>query len=119
MNSKLKDLKLKTRVFFLKVLNEGEKYYSPRFMIYVLSNPPVVENRFKFAILVKREFGNCVKRNRIKRLIREFVRVNQHLIKSGIWFIIKPKNSLNLQKFSELENEFKNFFKKNKLFKDS
>lgn len=41
------------------------------------------DSKIRVAILVKKVCGNAVQRNKIKRLIRSAIRVNQHLIKKN------------------------------------
>lgn len=48
----------------------------------------------RFAVTIVRKFGNSVQRNRVKRIFREFYRLNKSNILSGfdIIFVIYPGN---------------------------
>ena len=109
----LSDLRLKGRVFFLQVFKEGKRFETKNFYIYVL-----LGKTLRFAIIVGRECGKSTKRNKIKRLVREFVRLNRELIKEGI-YIFKAKPYCMVKRYSDIENEFRDFFKKENLFKSN
>ncbi|MBD3183729.1 ribonuclease P protein component [Candidatus Poribacteria bacterium] len=63
--------KLKKTWQFSKVYQEGDKYYSNLFILYVLPNK-ICEIRV--GLTVSKKVGKSVQRNRVKRLIREIVR---------------------------------------------
>ncbi len=48
----------------------------------------------RLGISVGRKFGNAVKRNRAKRLVREFFRRNKHIIPKGYDFVFLPRKNL-------------------------
>lgn len=56
----------------------------------------------RFACVLKRKYGNAVKRNYTKRLLKEFFRINQSKIKNGydIVFLAKMEN-LSWQKVEQ------------------
>jgi len=75
----------------------------------------------RLGVSVPKACGNAVVRNRIKRVIRESFRVNQHLISQSMDYLviaakpvksqgkrsgIKLKNPLLTTKFDEIEREF-------------
>ena len=67
-------------------------------------------DRCRLGITVTRKVGRAVKRNRIKRLIREYFRLHRHLI-SGKWDInvIAKKEAADLSSaeiFGSLQNIF-------------
>lgn len=105
------DIKLKGRVFFLQTLKKGKKFETLNFYIYVLLNKTL-----KFAVIVSKECGKSTKRNKIKRVVREFFRLHRYMIKNGI-YIFKAKEKCMVNNYMDVENEFKDLFKKENLFK--
>lgn len=108
------DLRLKNSNLFSFVIKKGRRYNSPSFLIYVLSDEK--EEMFKFGILNNIAAGRAAVRNRTKRLVREFFRLNRQRIKKGFVFVIKPKISLKEKKYNDIEKEFEEFFTKKNLF---
>jgi ribonuclease P protein component len=67
-------------------------------------------NRSRLGITVTKKVGNAAERNRIKRMSREFFRLNRHKLK-GCWdiVIIAKKEAVELgsgEAFSSLQNFF-------------
>ncbi len=92
---------------FIRLSKFGRKLHSEYFIILYA---PGQYERSRLGITVTRKVGNAVKRNRIKRLIREYFRLNRHLL-SGYWDINviakKEAADLSAQKiFESLCNVF-------------
>ena len=68
---------------FIQLSKFGRKLQNENFTtIYA----PGQFGRSRLGITVTRKVGNAVKRNRIKRLVREYFRLNRHML-SGDWDI--------------------------------
>jgi ribonuclease P protein component len=93
---------------FIQLSRNGKKIQNRHF-IFIYS--PGQQNQSRLGVTVSKRVGNAVKRNRIKRLAREYFRRNRHRQK-GIWDIniIAKKKAANLptaQIFLSFENLFK------------
>ncbi|MCP5102116.1 MAG: ribonuclease P protein component, partial [bacterium] len=86
------------------------------FFFYFLKND---HGYHRFAISVNRKIGNAVQRNFIKRKMKEFFRLNRHLLKKDhdLWIVTKAcfdrsnaaeAEELFLQSLKRMNN-FKNF----------
>ncbi|MBF0455669.1 MAG: ribonuclease P protein component [Magnetococcales bacterium] len=60
---------------YRRVTGPGRKGVSPHFLLFVRFEPAIHEPRL--GMTVSRKVGNAVVRNRVKRVIREFFRLNR------------------------------------------
>lgn len=91
----------------LRVFNENKKYTGRYTILHVLPNQP----HRKVGIIVSSKLGNAVKRNRMKRLIREAYRLNKNLLPLNVYLIISGKLFINGLKYTELEKDLLNLYK--------
>lgn len=82
-HSFLKADRILKRNEFIQLSKTGRKLHNEYFIVLY---GPGQYDRSRLGITVTRKVGKAVKRNRIKRLIREYFRLNRHLL-SGEWDI--------------------------------
>ncbi len=80
------DYRLKKNKDFIKVLNKGERGFSNTLTVVFIKSEAL-----KFGIAVGKKHGGAVKRNRIKRLIREAFREICKSINKNYYLVIIPK----------------------------
>lgn len=64
----------------------------------------------RLGVIASRKTGKAVRRNRIKRLAREFFRKNKALIGAGLDILIIARKGAHLLSFREAEEELKRCF---------
>ena len=112
----MKNIKtLKKNYEFKKVFQKGKVYVSKNLKIYIIKNS-LGENRIGIAISVKSD--TAVKRNRIKRLIRENYRYICSKLKKGynIIFLWNKNSDIEKMNFNIVEEEITKLFKKADMF---
>jgi len=67
-------MRLVKREDFRKVFQAGKSVANREFVCYTLHNPEV--ERFRVGVSVSKKIGKAVVRNRVKRLVREVIRVH-------------------------------------------
>ncbi len=101
---------------FKRVYKYGKNYYNRNLVMYVMKNG-LEHTRFGFTVTKK--IGKSVVRNRVKRRVREIVRLNIENIKDGYDIILIPKKNVVDIGFKELESAVFHIFKLANLFKSS
>lgn len=64
---------------------------------------PSDKSTSRVSIIVSRKIGNAVKRNRIKRLIKEVFRLNKSKLKFGVDMIFIPTEKIKLENYEQTE----------------
>jgi len=108
--------KIKKNYLFRKVYSKGRYYAETCLVLYVLKNDEDTTNKVGYS--VSKKIGNSVKRNRVKRLMRENFRKISDKIKPGylIVFTARPKSSE--ASYYDIEREMINAMKRARLFKE-
>lgn len=104
---------LKKNYEFKNVLTRGKPFFGEYIKIYIKPNKKK-ENYIGIAVQTK--FGNAVKRNRIKRKIRESYRNIEKEIFQGNDIVILCKNKETLEKvtFEDIKKDMINILKREK-----
>lgn len=109
----IKTVPLNKNYEFLRVYKKGRFYVGKYMVIYILPNS---SEKNRLGISISRKYGKSVKRNRIKRLIRESYRQYEEFIESGFDIVITARHSLTMPDFSAVRKEMKYLMKKLKIF---
>lgn len=88
---------------FLLLYKKGRRYKGKYFNLIYLSNNL---SSSRIAIVVGRKIGNAVKRNKIKRWMRDLFRRNKELLKSSVDIVIIPKKDILELSWSSLKREY-------------
>jgi ribonuclease P protein component len=97
-----KRVRLLNRKDFVNLNRLGKRYHTKHFLVIVRENGT---GESRLGITVTKKIGNAVKRNRVKRLAREFFRLNNHYFSKGCDIvIIGKKNSFHLN-YTDIKEE--------------
>ncbi len=99
--------RIRKRSDFIRIGKTGIKRQNKNFILYYSKG---LTEKSRIGITVTKRVGNAAKRNRIKRISREYYRLNRHKI-NGIWdmSIIAKRESAQTtsnELFQSLENIF-------------
>jgi ribonuclease P protein component len=94
--------KLVRKADFDAVYRNGKRRSSSHFTVFLKANE-LPHSRFGFSI--KRALGGAVVRNRMRRRIREVIRLHRQEISAGWDFVIHPKANVQSAAFVALESD--------------
>lgn len=102
---------LKKNYEFKNVLSKGKFFVGKYIIAYILNNN---KSENYFGVAVSSKMGNAVKRNRVKRVIREAYRVNKDRIKNGYNIVILCKKDIGYGEynFNDVNNDLITIFDK-------
>ncbi|MBI5642339.1 MAG: ribonuclease P protein component [Deltaproteobacteria bacterium] len=87
---------------FAKVRKLGKRYYTKSFVLYLLPNELDIQ---RLGLSVGAKAGNAVRRNRIKRLVREFFRLNKVSFPESSDILISVKSASHIKDYKDVEAE--------------
>jgi ribonuclease P protein component len=96
-----KEERIIKRAEFIDLNRHGARYYTESFVVILKQNRRDIT---RLGITAGKRVGNSVKRNRIKRLIREFFRLNKQQLPKGYDIMIialEESDKVNLLRVQE------------------
>lgn len=87
---------------FSSLYNRGKKAVG-RYIVIYFRNRSTGPNRIGFT--VSKKVGNAVRRNRVKRKLREIVRNHPISLGNGMDFVIIARSSATMATYSELKRD--------------
>ncbi len=110
-----RDFMLKTRREFNRVYRHGRSIANKYLVLYYMPNG---NNSMKVGISVSKKVGKSVVRSRVKRLIKENLRINQDKIKDGYDIIIIARITSNRAVYDDIKKALKNLIGRAKMLKE-
>ena len=101
--------RVRKRKNYLDIYRRGRRVHSNNFIV-ILSPNPLGEKRL--GVAVSKKVGNAVKRNRIKRLLREFFRLNKDRLPDSKDLVIIAKRDVPSLKYQDVCLELAGLFQK-------
>lgn len=98
-----KSARLLKRADFVRVYENGRRHFGPNMTFFYLDQPEGKKPRVGFT--VSRALGGAVERNRIRRRVREAVRMNLGDLHRAADLVINPKRSAAKADFQVLVAE--------------
>ena len=103
-----KEERIRHRADFLKISKEGVRYRTDHFRVWIYPNRLSLR---RLGITVGKRVGTAVERNRLKRLIREFFRLNKEALLHSSDFVIIGKEGAAKLNFWQVSKELKGILK--------
>lgn len=89
---------------FGKVKREGESCQGRFMVLSVLKNPP--SNEIKIGLITSRRLGGAVVRNRVRRRLREIMRMARPGLRTGLWLVLIARKNAVDAPFQSLQREW-------------
>src|SRR5262249_48939040 len=112
MSGKVSDLRKfpKSRLLlkhpaFQRVVQQAPRQFSVNLTIYVLRRESALTGEPRVGLTVGKVLGGAVERNRIKRRMREAVRLSRSVCSGAVDVVFNPRKSVMTMSFPELLNE--------------
>ena len=110
-----KELRIRKQKDFENIYSKGV-YYSEGFLAVKFIENKKLFSRFGF-IVSKKISKKAVERNRIKRILRESIRLSKNQIKEGYDIIFITRNGIESRAYREISNTVEKLLMKSGLLK--
>lgn len=98
---------------FVRIYKKGKFFPGKYIVIYVMNNKTGTN---RLGITANKKIGKSVKRNRVKRLIRESYRFYEEYIPDGLDIVFVARSTETEYGFAEIRKEMKFLLKKMRAF---
>lgn len=107
----LRYISLTKRIDFDRVFKDGSSFVGHYMVINVVQTDG---NSIRVGLIVNKKMGNAVRRNRIRRLLKEIFRRQAHVLPKGCDVVMLPRGSFKNEslKYQDLSPEAESLFKK-------
>ena len=78
---------------FVQCYDNGKKRFTTQFIVFVKRREEAGAP-WRLGVAVTKKIGTAVRRNRVKRLVRECFRLHQRVITPGHDFVVVPKRGI-------------------------
>ena len=106
-----REWRLVRRAEYDAVYREGRRRAGANFVVFARRNGLA---RDRFGMSIKKAVGNAVMRNRIRRRVREILRLHREEIASGWDMVIHPSRAAATLPFTRLEAELLSLLRRQK-----
>lgn len=100
---------IKKNIEFQRTYKKGKFFVGKFLVLYALKNNTEIN---RLGITASRKFGKSVKRNRIRRLIKENYRLIEEFLKTGYDLVFVARNSDEVPDYVSIKKEMKYLFKR-------
>ena len=111
-----RDEKLKKYNQIKSVFTDGKKYFGEVANLYIKTNDVSIARLGIVVKMSKVVKGRAVQRNRAKRLVREFFRLNKHNIVKGIDLVFEVVLSSSTYEYNDVEKNALDLCKKARIW---
>jgi ribonuclease P protein component len=105
-----KELRLLKREDFNKIYKYGKSSANKHFVLYFLPQAKVLN--FHVGFSVSKKLGNAVVRNRIRRMLKEIIRLHKKGFKKKTSFIVVVRNQASGLSYHDMEKSIIHLFQK-------
>jgi ribonuclease P protein component len=109
----IKTVPIKKNYEFMRVYKKGKFFVGKNLILYTLVNR---KRTNRLGITASKKIGGSVKRNRVRRLIKENYRMYEEFVKDGIDFVFVARVRGIIPEFNEIKKEMKFLLKKLDVF---
>ena len=106
----LKGRRLRRNREFQQVFGRGSSVANHFYVLYVIRKPDALKTRVGFS--VSRKVGNAVVRNRVKRVLREVVRLSIHELPAGCDCVLIARKDAAPLAFAAVERHVRSLFRR-------
>lgn len=103
-----REVRLLRHADFERVYKQGKRHFAPHLTAFYRRRE--AGDKFRIGFTVSKLLGGAVQRNRMRRRLREAVRLHWPEFQAPVDIVINPKKTLLLMDFSELGKEVSQVF---------